>query len=250
LDVLSFRTTCAQNGLPLSDGHIILLEEYAGRLLDWNKKVNVISRRHEENFWTSHALHCLTLFFKFEIPQGARVLDLGTGGGLPGVILKIVRPDLRFTLLDSTQKKINVVSDILKSLHLVEIEAVWGRAEDIGREPEYNAQFDFVVARGVAQLKELVRWSSPFLKKGKGSVVAAGVSSGMATRRKIYGPALIAYKGGDLEGEVRQLGTVQSVGDVSVTDLALVGVAQLDDNAKKIVFVEFDTTNNRKHPNR
>jgi 16S rRNA (guanine(527)-N(7))-methyltransferase RsmG len=240
LDTLSFRTTCAQNGLPLSEGHIFLLEEYARRLLDWNKKINVISRRDEENFWTSHALHCLTLLFKFEIPQGAHVLDLGTGGGLPGVVLKIVRPDLRFTLLDSTQKKINVVQDMIESLHLVGIETVWGRAEDVGREQRYSAQFDFVVARAVAQLKDLVRWSLPFLKNVEGEIVGAGVSSETATRKKICGPALIAFKGGDLEGEIRQLGGTSAVGSVTVTDLTLVGSTQLDDNAKKIVVVEFD----------
>ena len=106
-------TVCAQNGLRLSEEQLTLLETLAVRLLDWNQKINLISRRDEENFWTSHLLHCLALLFKVDLPAGSLILDLGTGGGLPGLPLKIVRPDLTLTLLDSTQKKINVVRDLI-----------------------------------------------------------------------------------------------------------------------------------------
>lgn len=233
-----FRTTCAQNGVHLEDKQLRLLEEYVARLLEWNKKLNLISRRDEENVWTRHILHSMSMVFKVEIPRGTHVLDLGTGGGLPGVVLRIIRPDLSFTLLDSTQKKINVVKDLLGSLVLAGVDAVWGRAEDVGTQPAYRGRYDIVVARGVAPLKDLVRWSFPFLKKS-----AAGADVGKEigtepTKKQLSRPALVAYKGGDLDDELRQIQNQPNVGPISVIDLTLNGSTQLDDRDKRVVVVE------------
>jgi 16S rRNA (guanine527-N7)-methyltransferase len=88
-DVLALRTTCSQNGLELEESQLGSLELLVSNLLEWNKKINLISRRDEENIWSSHILHCLALLFKVELGQSLKVLDLGTGGGLPGIPLKI-----------------------------------------------------------------------------------------------------------------------------------------------------------------
>jgi 16S rRNA (guanine(527)-N(7))-methyltransferase RsmG len=236
---LFVRTTCAQNGLELSDEQLRQLDEYAVRLLEWNKKINLISRRDEENFWTRHILHCISLIFKIELAEGARILDLGTGGGLPGVVLKIARPDLLFTLLDSTQKKINVVKDLLGSLGLVGIDAVWGRAEDLGKLPEYAGQFDVVVARGVAPLNDLVRWSFPFLRWSAQGAGAGEENTLESTMKRVNGQALVAFKGGDLDDEIKELRSYLNVGRISTIELALRGSAQLDDRDKKLVIVEY-----------
>ena len=239
MESISFRTTCEQNGLLLSEKQFRLLEEYTVRLLQWNKRINLISRRDEENVWTRHILHCLGLIFKVEIPEGLKILDLGTGGGLPGVVLKIVRPDLLFTLIDSKQKKINVVNDLLGSLGLARIDAVWGRAEDLGKQREYGGQFDIVVARAVAPLKVLVRWSYPFLR---GSTMRMDVGRGgepEPTKKRINGPALVAFKGGDVDDEIGQLRNQPDVGPISTIELTLKGSAQLDDREKKIIVVEY-----------
>ena len=243
VDPVSFRTTCVQNGLSLSDEQLKLLGEYALRLLEWNKKINMISRRDEENFWTRHILHCLGLVFKLEIPRGAKILDLGTGGGLPGIVLKIVRPDLQFTLLDSTQKKINVVNDLLGSLGLDGIHAVWGRAEDIGKQREHAGCYDIVVARAVAPLKDLVRWAHPFLKRNAMGMSTERRDEPGATKKRINGSALVASKGGDLESEIGQLRNESGVGSISTVELILKGSAQLDDSDKKIVVVEYMPSN-------
>lgn len=216
-----------------------MLEKFGAQLLEWNKKINLVSRRDEGNLWTGHILHCLSVFFKADIPMGAAVLDLGTGGGLPGIPLKIVRPDLRFTLLDSTRKKVNVVKHIVGELGLTGIKAVWGRAEDLGRLREHNHQYDIVVARAVASLRELVRWSLPFLKSRWQTTTEVCVSRTDEGTRRIAGPTLIAFKGGDVDGEIRQIRNLKHVKNTAVVDLTLMGLRQLDGGDKKIVLVEF-----------
>jgi 16S rRNA (guanine(527)-N(7))-methyltransferase RsmG len=244
-----FQTACAQNDLRLTDEQLRLLEEYAVRLLEWNKKINLISRRDEENFWSRHILHCLSLIFKVEIPERVKILDLGTGGGLPGVVLKIVRPDILFTLLDSTQKKINVVKDLVGSLGLDGIDAVWGRAEDLGKRHEYAERYDVVVARAVGPLKDLVRWSYPFMKKSAGARDVGRNPEPELTRKRINNPALVAFKGGDMDIEVGQLRTQPHVGPIATIELTLKGSTQLDDRDKKIVVVEFERAAARKQGN-
>ena len=250
VDFVWLRTTCAHNGVHLEEKQLQLLEGFVVRLLEWNKKVNLISRRDEENIWTSHVLHCLGLVFKVEIPNGARVLDLGTGGGLPGVVLRIVRPDLSFTLLDSTQKKVNVVKDLLRSLDLSGVDAVWGRAEDLGKQPAHAGHYDVVVARAVAPLKDLVRWSFPFLRKNATMDSIRKETPPTASKKQINGPGLVAYKGGDLDGEIRQAKKQPNVGQISIVDLTLNGSTQLGDADKKIVVVEYVWSIDRKPNNR
>ena len=239
-------TVCAQNGIRLSDEQLQSVELLATLLLDWNKKINLVSRRDEENFWTSHILHCLSLLFKVDLPADATILDLGTGGGLPGLPLKIARPDLLFTLLDSTQKKINVVNDIIAALGLRGINAVWGRAEELGKTKEHNHRYDVVVARAVASLKDLVRWSEPFLKTGGTTTSLTAATTGDQTRRRIGKPTLIALKGGDLNGEIEQIQKLPQVKTITVLDLTLKGSSQFDGSEKKIVLVEITGTPKQK----
>lgn len=239
MDPTAFWTTCEQNGLSISDNQIRLLTEYSARLLEWNKAVNLISRRDEDNFWIRHILHALGLLFKLDIPVGSTILDLGTGGGLPGIVLKIVRPDISFTLLDATQKKIKVVKDILGFLSLSDIEAIWGRSEDLGKQQEHAGRYDFVVARAVAPLDDLVRWSYPFLLKSKSGSDRDVIDQPNDRKKKIGGSALIAYKGGSLDEEIRHARNQPSVSTISTIDLTLSGSTQLDDNDKKLVIVEF-----------
>jgi len=246
MDIVWFGTTCAQNGLHLSGKQLASLEAFAALLLGWNKKINLISRRDEENIWTSHLLHCLSLLLKVDLPAGSSVLDLGTGGGLPGIPLKIVRPDLRLTLLDSTQKKIKAVKDMVSALGLKETKAVWGRAEDVGKEKGYNRDYDVVVARAVASLDDLVRWSGPFLKP-EGAMTSPLPAFGTdKSRRLIKKPTLIAFKGGDLEGEIRQIKNQPQVSNTTVIDLTLKGSHQPEGGEKKIVLVEFASASRQK----
>jgi 16S rRNA (guanine527-N7)-methyltransferase len=239
------QTVCVQNGLQLTDKQLNTLEQFGNLLLDWNKKINLISRRDEENFWTSHILHSLSVLFKVSIPLQSLILDLGTGGGLPGIPMKIVRPDLRFTLVDSTQKKINVVKEISRALGLHGIDTVWGRAEDVGKQKEHARCYDVIVARAVAPLKDLVLWSMPFLKREVDATPVARGSVGDALV-KIARPTLVALKGGNLSEELRAIEKNPRVTSISVLDLSLKGSTQLAEGDKKIVLVEFTTGQTQK----
>jgi len=200
---LDVQEVCRKNGLDLSPEMVAGLEQYVALLLEWNAKVNVVSRKDQENIWGAHILHALSMLFRLRLPAGIRVLDLGSGGGLPGIPLAIVNPGWSVSLLDSIQKKCTVVQDIVTRMGLASrVEVLVGRAEEKSVMDKRRVAFDIVVARGVAPLADLVRWSKPNLKKGMEGGSAAE-DEGRVVR--VTPPVLIAYKGGDLEGEIREM---------------------------------------------
>ncbi len=146
---------------------------------DWNEKINVISRKDMDNFYEHHVLHSLAICTQFEFTPGMQVLDLGSGGGFPGIPLAIFFPEVQFHLADSINKKLKVANAVAEAIGLKNISTQHTRAEDIK-----NRKFDVVVTRAVAPLKDLWRWSKPLLNKGK-------TPNG-----------LICLKGGDLTNEV------------------------------------------------
>ncbi len=120
---------------------------------DWNAKINVISRKDIESLEERHILHSLGIAKVITFKQGADILDIGTGGGFPGIPLAIMFPDSRFMLADSIGKKIKVVNEIVAALELKNVSAVNERAEKI------EETFDFVISRAVASLKDLEFWA-------------------------------------------------------------------------------------------
>jgi len=225
------RRICRENGLLISEDRYALLGQFVRSVLDWNSKINLISRRDQENVWFSHILHSLSLLFYVDLPHGARVLDLGTGGGFPGIPLAIVRPDARFVLMDSIRKKTTAVGEMVSGLALTGVSVWTGRAEELSGKPETSGSFDFVFTRAVAALDDLVRWSRPYLKRrGGGSPGSAG---------KITPPALVALKGGDLEKEIAAARTRGLLRHVSVTAMAFPGSTSLGLEDKKLVAAYF-----------
>src|ERR1035437_3617204 len=111
-----FAIVCAGNGVPLDDGQMRCFARYAELLTEWNTKVNLISRKDIDQLWERHILHGAALLFLAEFPKHARVADIGTGGGIPGIPLKICRPDLTVILFDSIRKKIAAVEAMLDDL--------------------------------------------------------------------------------------------------------------------------------------
>lgn len=197
---LWLRTFAKRRGVLIQDDQLIRLEKYADLLKEWNQKINLISRKDEENIWESHILHCLTPLFLVAIRPGSRVLDLGTGGGLPGIPWKILNDTLEFTLVDATKKKILAVEQMIGQLGLAGVKAVWGRAEVLNADPAYRGRFDLVVARGVAPLQDLVRLAVPFLTE------AAHAGDREGTKEVLATPCLLAFKGGDTSEEFRKAG--------------------------------------------
>lgn len=228
------RTICLKNGLTISDDQTSLLTRYVDQLLDWNQKVNLISRQDEELVWQNHILHSISPVFKITLTQHPVVMDLGTGGGLPGLPLKIVLPDAEFLLVDSTKKKVAAVEDMLRNLDLKGINAVWGRAEELARERTLQSHFDYIVTRAVAPLSDLINWSLPFLRPSTSSSVQ--IVGGV---RRVEPPALIALKGGDLEQEIEKALRAGKSSSINVVDLVFPGSEEMSLSGKKIVIVTF-----------
>lgn len=230
------RTICRKNGRSVDDQALSLLSTYTGLLLEWNQKINLISRKDENNVWENHILHSISMLFKVQLAEGSRVLDLGTGGGLPGIPLSILCPSLSFTLLDATQKKVKAVKDMVGRLGIRNVDTSWGRAEDLAGNSMFQKKFDYVVARAVAPLRDLVRWSAPLLSPG-GSQPHSWSNRSGPEASPIIPPALIALKGGLLEKEMRELERGSKNVSVRVHDLVFDGSEHVLASDKKIVIV-------------
>lgn len=163
---------------------------------DWNSKINVISRKDIEGLYEKHVLHSLGIAAVFEFPAGSTIIDIGTGGGFPGIPLAIFFPEVQFHLVDSIGKKLKVVQSIAQELNLSNVSVQHTRAEDIG-----NRKFDFAVSRAVAPLGELWKWAKPLLKR---SVFNLPPADGEEPETLVSG--LICLKGGDLSQEIQESG--------------------------------------------
>ncbi|MFT3908594.1 MAG: 16S rRNA (guanine(527)-N(7))-methyltransferase RsmG [Ferruginibacter sp.] len=155
---------------------------------DWNQKINVISRKDMDNFYTHHVLHSLAIAAKFNFEKNMQVMDLGAGGGFPGIPLAVFFPEVEFHLVDSINKKLTVIKEIADAIGLKNVTTQHTRAEEIK-----NRQFDIVVSRAVAPLKDLWFWSKPLIRKNKN--IAEDNANG-----------LICLKGGDLTKEIFESG--------------------------------------------
>jgi len=231
-----FRELCVKNGLIPTNNQLEQLDYYVVLLLEWNKKINIISRKDEENVWTYHILHSIAPLFEIEIKQNSAIVDIGTGGGLPGIPIKILRPDLSMLCIDSTGKKIKAVSQMISDIKLDNIQALWGRAEEIGSQPDYAWKFDFAIARAVAPLKDLLCWSKIFLKSKDQKRLTKIHMNGRVDPNP---PALLAFKGGDLSEEIEIAKRKYPQTNIQSIDLTFTGSKQLVASDKKILIVHF-----------
>jgi len=161
---------------------------------DWNAKINVISRKDIDELYLRHVLHSLALAKIFKFKEGTEILDVGTGGGFPGIPLSIYFDSVKFTLVDSIGKKIKVVNEVISALDLQNARGIQVRIENL------EQSFDMVVSRAVTQLPVLISWVSGNIKKGNSSGVGNGI---------------IYLKGGDLEAELKEIMWSTKVYDVS-----------------------------------
>ncbi len=145
-------------------------EIYAKLLVEWNEKINLTAITDPEGIVIKHFVDSLTIFYERDIPRSAKVIDVGTGAGFPGLPMLIARPDLDMTLMDSTNKRLTVISDILEKTGLT-ANIVHSRAEEAGKKPQFREQFEISTARAVTNLRDLSEYCLPFVKLG-GSFVA------------------------------------------------------------------------------
>ena len=161
---------------------------------EWNAKINVVSRKDIDNLYEHHVLHSLGIAKVISFKEGTQVLDVGTGGGFPGIPLAILFPDVNFRLIDGTGKKIRVANEMIQALKLTNVTACQERAE------EEKGKFDFVVSRAVMTTDSLIK------------IIRKNISS---TQRNALPNGLICLKGGELDEELQAFHSRTTITDLS-----------------------------------
>ena len=166
----------------LSDNQILQFQKLQSLYEDWNAKINVISRKDIDELYTRHVLHSLGIAKIIEFRPGSRIMDVGTGGGFPGIPLAILHPEVDFYLIDVIAKKIKVVNEVATGLGLKNVKAEQKRAELVKQE------FDFIVSRAVTNMPDFVKWVDDKVSKKQNHELANGI---------------LYLKGGDLTEELK-----------------------------------------------
>ncbi|MGI6721272.1 MAG: 16S rRNA (guanine(527)-N(7))-methyltransferase RsmG [Anaerovoracaceae bacterium] len=164
-------------------GKLSMFEEYMNGVLEWNNKVNITSITNNEEFEVKHFCDSILCADSPEIRGSEKILDLGTGGGFPGVPLAIIYPEKEFVLIDSSKKKIKIVEELCKHIGCANVKTLHARSEELAANKEYREQFDICVSRAVANLTTLAEYCLPFVS---------------------VGGTFIAYKGPDAETELNE----------------------------------------------
>lgn len=158
--------------IKLSDNQVKNFFEYMNFLLEWNDKINLTSITNEDEIILKHFVDCATIC-KY-INDGKLVIDIGTGAGFPGIPIKIINKDLKIVLVDSLNKRINFLNNVVKKLNLSNIELIHSRVEDLAQDINYREKYDLIVSRAVAPLNVLSEYTLPFIKIGGKNICMKG----------------------------------------------------------------------------
>lgn len=167
---------CQSFGLDLDRTAIKRLNSYGNLLLEWNEKINLTAIVEPQEVLYKHFYDCLLFFKNVQVKENTKIIDVGTGAGFPGMVLKIARPDIKLTLLDGLNKRLVFLNAVLEELSL-DADTVHLRAEDGGKNVKYREQFDIACARAVAALPVLSEYCVPFVKEGGIFVAMKGASA-------------------------------------------------------------------------
>lgn len=155
-----------EENFQLSEDILKELEIYKDTLQEWNEFMDLTNIIEDEDVYYKHFLDSLLIMKYFNFEDGKKVIDIGTGAGFPGLPLKIVKKDLNITLMDSLNKRIKFLNEVIERNKLDGIEAIHGRAEEMGRTKEHREKYDYAVSRAVARLNTLVEYTLPFVSVG------------------------------------------------------------------------------------
>ncbi len=224
IDRVMLKEYASALGILLGDCQLEQFDCYAQTLVEWNQKMNLTAITEPREIVIKHFIDSLALLTAVELSQGAKVIDVGTGAGFPSVPVKIARPDICLTLLDSLNKRVVFLDALSKALGQ-ENDCIHFRAEEAGRNPAYREQFDLAPARAVAHLRELSEYCLPFVS---------------------VGGRFAAMKGGDIDAELAE----------STKAIALLGgkvekIKQFslpDDSRRSILLIKKISQNTTKYP--
>ena len=217
MELTEFWTIASANGIVLDNDQIERIERYARELIYWNKQVNLISRKDEENVLENHILHCISALKYINIPAKSRCLDVGTGGGLPGIPIAIATGNIFMLLVDSIAKKIKITSMLAKHTGLRNLEATSIRVENLAQNKRYINHFDIVFARAVTKISDLLCWTHNLAKK---------------TANFVF------FKGGDISEEIAFAKKKFPNYEFKIIDIDLHGYKKFKEDEKKIVVIK------------
>lgn len=173
IDTVRLMDLCREYGVPLTESQAQQLDLYGQMLVEWNEKINLTAITDPDGMTVKHFLDSLLLTKAIELPQGTSLIDVGTGAGFPSVPVKILRPDVNLTLLDSLNKRLVFLQELCQNLGL-EVQYVHARAEDGGKDKKLREKYDFACARAVASLRNLCEYCLPFVKVGGAFIALKG----------------------------------------------------------------------------
>ena len=210
-------------GIELTPQQCEQFQVYYQELIDWNRRINLTAITDYDEVQVKHFLDSLTVILALKRPLSKRIrlIDVGTGAGIPGIPLKILLPDIRLVLLDATKKKAKFLEYITERLDLKDVEIVVGRAEEIAHRSEYREQFDLVLSRAVAGLPTLVELTLPFCA---------------------VGGRFIAQKKGNIEAEVQSAQQAISLLGGKLTDVKRIDLPEFDDRRWLVVIDKVEET--------
>ena len=225
-DLEAFKRGLEELEIELTEKQFGQFIQYYEMLVEKNKVMNLTGITEWEEVVQKHFLDSLSLVYAIEIEDGMKVLDLGTGAGFPGIPLKIAFPQMQIVLLDSLNKRINFLKEVIDTLGLKGIKAFHGRAEEFAQKGEYREKFDLVVSRAVANLSTLSEYCIPFVQ---------------------VGGSFVSYKSGEIEEELEQAdqailtlgGTLASVEEFTLPDSEV---------SRSLVVIDKEESTKKKYP--